>query len=376
VKKNQPRQRKFVSRPKKRSVEQPAPAPKAESPLYAIEIEVLAGLMPLARDEIRHRFGDQITILTETDDMLIARYSGRLKSLLALRMVVAIYVIQHFPVPRPKALLGHQHFHAMIDQIKAIRALHAKDLFETFRIRAAGENSSVFARLKSELRDYTGLDVEHDADLLLRVRPSVVEANGWEVLTRISPRPLSARAWRVADMHGALNATIAAAMIELTYPTPDDHFLNIMCGSGTLLIERLLKMTAQLTVGIDIDDWAISRSVENLEASHQSDNVTLSKMDATQTSFAPNTFNKIVADLPYGQKIGSQEDNPQLYAATLLEAAHIGTPDARLVVITHHMKSFETALDDQLEWQLERSLQVNQGGLHPKIYVLTKYADD
>lgn len=328
--------------------------------------------MPLARREIQHRFGDQLSILNQTDESLVAAYSGRLKSLLALRQVVAVYHIQHFDIPRPKALLGHQHFHTIIDRIKTIRSLHAKGLFETFRISAAGENSAVFARLKSDLREYTGLDVEMDADLVLRVRPSTIQDSGWEVLIRLSPRPLSTRAWRVTDMHGALNATLAAAMIELTKATPDDHFLNLMCGSGTLLIERLLKMSAQTAVGIDIDPEAISASLDNLNASHQRENALLSKMDATRTAFPPNTFNAIVADLPYGQQIGSPEENPTLYAATLQETARIATPKARFVTITHHMKSFEAVLKDQQGWHIERTLQVNQGGLHPKIYVLTK----
>ncbi len=361
-------------RPPKARKTQPAaaPAPKIEVPPIVIEVEVLEGLMPLAKKEIRRRFDAQIEILSEDETTLIINYTGRLKALLSLRMVLAVYQIQHFEIPRPKAFLGHQHFHAILDQIKVIRGMHPKGMFETFRISAAGENSSVFARLKSELREYTGMDVEDDADLLLRIRPSIVQKGGWEVLSRISPRPLSARDWRVSDMHGALNACLAAAMVELTQPKPDDRYLNLMCGSGTLLVERLLKMSAAVAVGIDIDDFALEASVENLEASHQRQNVLLSKMDATQTGFDRNTFNKMVMDLPYGQQIGSTEENPALYAATLKEAARIATSDARLVVITHQMKAFEEVVDAQRKWRLERILQVNQGGLHPKIYVLSR----
>lgn len=365
--------RKKLRPPKTRKIQPvPAPTPKVETPPMVVEIEVLEGLMSLVKKEIRHHFGDQIQILSEDETTLILNYSGRLKALLSLRMVVAVYHVQHFNVPRPKALLGHQHFHAMLDQIKVIRGMHPKGMFETFRISAAGENSSVFARLKSEVREYTGMDVEDDADLLLRVRPSVVQTGGWEVLTRISPRPLSARDWRVTDMHGALNACLAAAMVELTQPKPDDRYLNLMCGSGTLMVERMLKMSAEVAVGIDIDDFALEASVENLEASHQRQNVFLSKMDATQTGFGADTFNKIVVDFPYGQKIGSSEENPALYAASLKEAARIATADACLVVITHQMKSFEGVVDAQRKWRYERTLQVNQGGLHPKIYVLER----
>ena len=73
---------------------------------------------------------------------------------------------------------------------------------------------------------------------MLRVRKADIRRDGWEVLIRLTPRPLSAREWRVCNMEGALNATIAAAMIEMTDPSARrPRVFNLMCGSGTLLIE-------------------------------------------------------------------------------------------------------------------------------------------
>src|SRR5581483_7823655 len=100
------------------------------------------------------------------------------------------------------------------------------------RIDAAGADSPTFRRLAAELATRTGLaDDPATGDLLLRIRPA---AGGWEVACRLSPRPLSTRAWRVRDIPFALNATIAAAMVEMTEPRPQDRFANLLCGSGTL----------------------------------------------------------------------------------------------------------------------------------------------
>ena len=41
---------------------------------------------------------------------------------------------------------------------------------------------------------------------------------GWEALVRLTPRPLSARPWRVCNLPGALDATAAHAMARLSAP--------------------------------------------------------------------------------------------------------------------------------------------------------------
>ena len=208
--------------------------------------------------------------------------------------------------------------------------------------------------------------------MLLRIRPSSLEASGWELLTRISPRPLSVRPWRVHNMDGALNATIAAVMIEMTSPRPNDRFFNLMCGSGTLLIERLLRCPARAAIGCDIDAAALASAKENLRASKLSSPVELLEMDATALQFPANTFNAICADLPWGQLVGSHQHNADLYPQVLAEAARVATPRARLVLLTHEIKLFENVLQDCTEWTLQDVVKIFQGGLHPRIYLFQK----
>ncbi|PZS02444.1 MAG: hypothetical protein DLM69_04080, partial [Candidatus Chloroheliales bacterium] len=198
--------------------------------------------------------------------------------------------------------------------------LHPAGTFATLRLSAAGEESAVMSRLRDELAARFDLRPASDeGDLLLRLRPAAplptsprprrgegdniappnpllqgksaphpssqateqgkqrfastnsnlkpqTSALGWEVLTRISPRPLVTRAWRVSNMPGALNATVAYAMVKLTKPRPDDVFLNLACGSGSLLIERLATVRARLAIGCDIDRAALNHAAANLAA--------------------------------------------------------------------------------------------------------------
>ena len=83
---------------------------------------------------------------------------------------------------------------------------------------------------------------------------------------RLSPRPLTARAWRVCNLPGALNAVVAHAMVALSAPNPADRYLNLACGSGTLLVERLALGPARLAVGCDNAAGPLDCARANLRA--------------------------------------------------------------------------------------------------------------
>jgi len=253
-----------------------------------------------------------------------------------------------------------------------MRSLHADNTFSGLRISAAGSDSSVFAALIDQLCRETGLPYDDEnGDLLLRVRPSALTDGGWEVLIRLTPRQLATRLWRVHNMPGALNATIAAAMIEITQPRPTDRFLNMMCGSGTLLVERLQRGPAALAVGCDIDANALIGARLNLEAGKVADKALLCAWDATQLPFVEGSFNVICADLPWGQLVGSHIDNAALYPKMLTEAARLATPAAHLILLTHEIALFERILPSFAEmWELQDMIKVLQGGLHPRVYVM------
>jgi tRNA (guanine6-N2)-methyltransferase len=340
--------------------------------------EVLQGVRSFACQELLHRFGKRVSILPSDDpETIFLRYHGDIHELLRLRTIVAVYLVQHFPVPRPRALLGQQHFQALLQQIETVRRLYPAHIFTSFRVSAAGEDSSTFARIKAEISQATGLTFDPgEGEMFLRIRPSSLEASGWELLTRISPRPLSVRPWRVHNMEGALNATIAAVMIEMTSPRPNDRFLNLMGGSGTLLIERLLRCPASAAIGCDIDAASLASAKENLRASKLTGPVELLEMDATALQFPASAFNAICADLPWGQLVGSHWHNVDLYPQVLAEAARVTTLRTRLALLTHEIKLFESILQNCTEWILQDVVKIFQGGLHPRIYLFQRAASN
>ncbi len=337
--------------------------------------DVLPGLKPWACQELVAQLGERVTLLASDDpEAIYLRYTGDLHELFALRVVVAVSLLETFAVPRPRALLGHQHYHRLLQSIEHVRRLHPPHAFAGLRISAAGASSFVFSQLKEQLKNDTGLlpDVE-EADLLLRIRPAQHTLSGWEVLTRLTPRPLATRAWRVYHMKGALNATVAAAMVEMTNPQPTDRFLNLMCGSATLLIERLHRCPASVIVGCDLDNEALHGAQRNLEQGKIVGKVLLCQADATQLPFLPASFRVLCADVPWGQLTGSHETNRDLYPRFLTEAARLAAPDATFVLLTHEITLLESLLPTFTTlWDVHDVVKILQGGLHPRIYLLRR----
>jgi len=344
------------------------PAPAA----LDYEADVLEGLEPFARAELA-ALGRRQLVLAPPAVPGVLRFShaGPPTDLLALRSVVAVYLSQTFAVPRPKALLGHQHFEALLRQIALVRALWPDRAFATLRLSAAGEDTSVLTRLKESLAERTGLAVAPDeGDLLLRLRRA---GAGWELLLRISPRPLATRAWRVCNRPGALNATVAHALLRMTEPQPADCVLNLACGSGTLLVERLALGPARRLIGCDTDPLALECARANLAAAGVAPAVELEPWDAGRLPLADASVDVLCADLPFGQLVGSHQDNQLLYPRIFAEATRVARPGARMALFTHELRLLErVAADYAADWQISQAPQVRVGGMAPRMYLLLR----
>ncbi|WP_243738194.1 RNA methyltransferase [Cellulomonas shaoxiangyii] len=328
-----------------------------------------------------------------------------------LRTAVAAWVVVHLDVPRPKSIASPEHLQRVVDAVYASLRVAGSS---TFRFEAAGSDSAVFARLAELLHEATGL--RHDAahgDLVVRVRRGVRGAGGtrpgagrgavdrarrtggdeadpgWDVLVRVGPRPLSARTWRVVDFPGAANATIAAAMTRLAGTRDDDRVLNLMCGSGTLLAERLLAAPAAASLGVDRAQPALDAARANLEAAGllgRASRTALVRADATDAAAVrdavdahlavddrPPAADLVLADPPWGTLHGSHAASPALHAGLLRGAHAVTAPGARLVVLTHEVKVMERVVREAADlWAPVTTTRVFAKGHHPRVHVLRR----
>lgn len=292
----------------------------------------------------------------------------------AARTVLAVYLTLTFDVPRPKALLGDATLRRLIG---AVRGVGAGARFSGLRLSAAGADSATFQRLAAQLAAAVGVEPDPaDGDLLVRVRPAAA-ASGWEVLVRLSPRPASARTWRVCNRPGGLNAAVGAVMNELVGGGDGSAYLNLMCGSGTLLIERALLGPAARLVGFDLDPEAVACAGRNAAAAGVAGRCELLVGDVTDDRFvtllgAAGGFDALAVDAPWGDAVGAHAANRRLYPLLLEAAARLATPGATLCLLSHEVKLTRQVVAGQSAWTVARELQVAHGGHNPLLLALTR----
>ena len=192
------------------------------TPVY--EVTVAYGLEQIAYQELCMRLDKNMRLKQPPEKELGSGalqfgYRGSVERILQLHTILNAFLLCEFDVARPKSLLDDNRLSYLAENITAVIRLFPRGSFKNFGISAAGSDSDAMQRLRAELEKRLRLPyVEEDIDMLLRIRPSRLQSNGWEVLIRMSPRPLSVRAWRVSDMKGALNAAVAHCMVLLTRP--------------------------------------------------------------------------------------------------------------------------------------------------------------
>lgn len=313
--------------------------------MAAIRFDVVPGLAPVLVEEL----GVLGVVVDEhADDHLVVDMDRARAT--TVRTAYAAYARLAFDVPRPKALLGDEHLPAITSLVRDVAATQP---FTGVRIGAAGADSPVMRRLGDEVARAARLPLDpKDGDLLVRIVPS---HPGWQVLVRLTPRPLSNRPWHVAGFEAALDASVAAAMVRLTNPRRDDVFLDPTCGSGTIVFERRAAGPCATAVGSDVARNARGEL----------------RADATALPFADASVTAVCANPPWGHQMGSHDENDRLYPALLAEVGRVARRDARFVLLTNDVRRFDLVLRDQARWHLDQRLRVSLRGHHPRVYVLT-----
>lgn len=339
------------------------------------EAEVIPGLEPYAEHELLSRFPANVSrIRCRRAGFLRFRFGGRREQLRTLRSVIALYQIHRFPIPRPKALLGHQHFTRLREILSETSQTFSQPA-RTLGIGAAGSESSVMRRLLRELAAAQRLEAAADGkgELYIRIMPDR-RAGGWEVLARTTPQPLSAREYRVENMPGSLNATVAYAMTRAVSLPTAATALNLCSGASTIAIEHALAHPEDLLLALECSASALEAGRRNARASGADSRIRHLRGDATNAPLAARSADRIYADLPFGHHIGSHEDNERLYPAILREAARLARPDAAFVVLTHEVKLMRRSLRKS-SWHAERESRINLRGLSPRLFVLRHISD-
>jgi 23S rRNA G2445 N2-methylase RlmL len=145
---------------------------------------------------------------------------------------------------------------------------------------------------------------------------------------RVSGDELAQRRYKRAHLPASLKPTVAAALVALSEPRPDDVFLDPMCGAGTVLRERADAGRA-LVLGGDIDAAALEAAITNAGRSAR-----LACWDAANLPLRDRSVDAIICNPPYGRQHEAARGLERLYARATREMARVLRPDGRCVLLT------------------------------------------
>lgn len=179
------------------------------------------------------------------------------------------------------------------------------------------------------------------------------------------------RGGRVTEREAALRPTIAAALVWMSNPGDDDVFLDPMCGSGTILLERALVGRHGLLLGGDIDPTAVKVALANFGPRHRP--VRIERMDARRLPFENDSVDKFVSNLPWGHQVGNLDELPVLYTAVLAEAVRVVRGGGKIVLLSSQGKLLKRAILATRGVKLEQTVSnIEVLGRRADIFVLSR----
>lgn len=190
----------------------------------------------------------------------------------------------------------------------------------------------------------------------------------FEVITTLSEREMIRPTRKLRST--SLDWRVARAMTLCSNPKTNDVFVDPTCGSGTLLLDRMMIGPYEKLIGGDRDSKAVEIARRNLQGAHH---VYLYEWDATSMTIEDNSVTIVAANLPFGRRNGSHEANVHLYPELFKEIMRVLRVGGRAVLLTQEVKLLLDSLKPYKEkLSVELDLAVEMGGLTPHIICIKR----
>lgn len=193
---------------------------------------------------------------------------------------------------------------------------------------------------------------------------------------RLSDRTMRHRYQKRVELPASLRPSVAAAMVYLTEPAPGDVFLDPMCGSGTLLLERRAAGASALVLGGDIVPKRVDAAYQNLVGRKKLKRhgrfayPAITQWDAQTLPFAANSIDKIATNLPFGQQITANLHT--LYPVFFAEVARVLRPNGRAVILSSEYDLVKESVRQQPALHILTGYSMAILGRWGRIYLIEK----
>ena len=328
-----------------------------------IKLSFVIGLREIVlREVIKY---NNLHLNREGTDSLYFNFVQNLTEIKHLRSVSRVYVVEQNSKYNPLYINSHKSILGNLIEI-AIK----EDEFKTFKITCAGSDSPEVHSIIEYVQKTFGLVEKEEADMKIHI---IKLDEIWEIGIQITPRPLSFRDYKIKNMSGAMDPTIAFAVNSLCELEKSDSYLNIFSGSATLLIEagQCYPNLKQL-IGFDNDKKHISLAIQNIKKAGLIKEIQLKEKNIFDRPDL-GKFDVITSDLPFGMVISKNNDLEKLYQCFVEYSQETLNHDGKLAIYTSEHEILKKIILKS-KFKIIKSLELQfitsvNAYLYPKIFL-------
>ena len=334
-------------------------------PGLEIKLSFITGLKEVVLNEI-NKYPNLHVIREETDSFYLD-FVQDLTEIRRLRSVARAYITVQDNKYNPSYITNHKSI--MGNLIEIIISGYANS-FKSFKITCAGSDSPEVRNIAKYIHETHGLVEKEEADLKIHI----IKTNEiWEIGIQITPRPLSVRDYKVKNMSGAMDPTVAYALNSFCELEKFKSYLNIFSGSATLLIEAAqCYPNLEQFVGFDNNKRHLSLAIQNIKKAGLIKTIQLKGNDIFNKPDL-GKFDVITSDLPFGMSVSKDEDLEKLYQCFVEYCEHTLDQDGKLVVYTSEHEILKDILLES-KFEIIKTLDLKfmtsvNAYLRPRIFV-------
>jgi len=357
--------------------------------------QTMPGVEEIAWLEIRQRLNDvtfrEYLFAKEQNGIVLFDYNGSPEKLLKLRSTEDVFLEA---VNNPKVSRGRedlQRINALVYKSESFgRAANNFLRFRkfshppTFRVVSRKYGQHQYRRKDFELAVLHGIQARYPRWKPVADNAQVeVWANllGSHLLIgfRISDRTMRHRYKKRVELPASLRPSMAAAMVFLTEPEASDIFLDPMCGSGTILLERLYSGPSQQILAGDVESDRVYAARQNMPSPRQGSkkrSVSIRQWDARQLPLEDAAIDKVATNLPFGKQIGTRQELDSLYTAVLAELERVVRPNGRIVLLSSEFDLVKSCIRGRPYLHIVTGYSVAILGRWGRIHIIERKSTD
>ena len=164
---------------------------------------------------------------------------------------------------------------------------------------------------------------------------------------------------------------VAAGLLRLAKLQDGQTLVDVCAGVGTVpVLDGLLR--SGRSISVDNDTASVAAAERNVASHGLAGRVEVLDADATDLPLAGGSIDRVVSDLPFGKRIGSNVQNRTLYPALLREVERVLTADGRCVLLSDDKRIFVESVARATGLKIAGERVIRYNGVTPTAYIVRR----